>query len=47
MFAQQRCNYSSLSESAADSDVIRIERYEADEVTRYEITSNQLVKHRS
>ena len=30
-----------------DSDMIRIERHETDEVTRYEITLNQLDKQRS
>lgn len=30
-----------------DSKMIRIERDEADKVTRYEITSGQLDKHRN
>lgn len=45
MFLRQGCNYSSLSESRTDSDMIRIKWHETDEVTRDGITPNQLDKH--
>lgn len=45
MFLRQGCNYSSLSESRTDSDMIRIKWHETDEVTRVGIASNQLDKN--